>query len=279
MPRGRGPSGPDMEEIPAWLAASEPYEPRPDRGRHLEKSLLALLRVLAALRERPGSVRDGERLNPAPKLVSTFLVILLVSLSRGGLFLEAAAVFELGCLCLLRGETIARVLRRVLAAGLFALAILLPAYALGRGANLPFVCGKVLLALLAAAIFSSATGWPSMAAALSTLRIPDVFVMTLDMTVKYISLLGALLADLLCALKLRSVGRDGQKLSSLAGLAGTLFLKSKDAALAQYQAMECRCFDGRYAVSGRPGLGRRDAALVAADLAILAFFVAAGRAR
>jgi len=185
----------------------------------------------------------------------------------------------LGCLCLLRGETIARVLRRVLAAGLFALAILLPAYALGRGANLPFVCGKVLLAVLAAAIFSSATSWPSMAAAFSTLRVPDVFVMTLDMTVKYISLLGALLLDMLCALKLRSVGRDERKMSSLAGLAGTLFLKSKDAAWAQYQAMECRCFDGRYAVSRRAGLGWRDAAFVAADLAIVASFVAAGRGR
>jgi cobalt/nickel transport system permease protein len=103
--------------------------------------------------------------------------------------------------------------------------------------------------------------------------------MTLDMTVKYISLLGDLLSEMLCALKLRSVGRDGRKMSSLAGLAGTLFLKSKDAAVAQYQAMECRCFDGKYAVSCRPGLGWRDAVFVAADLAILAAFIAFGRGR
>ena len=172
-----------------------------------------------------------------------------------------------------------RVLRRVLAAGLFALAIFLPAFLLGRGSNLLPVFAKVLLASLAAAIFSSATSWPSMAAAFSTLRVPDIFVMTLDMTVKYISLLGDLLAQMLCALKLRSVGRDRRKMSSLAGLAGTLFLKSKDAAVEQYQAMECRCFDGKYAVSCRPGPGWRDAVFVAADLAILAAFLAFGTGR
>ena len=272
------------QSVPAWLVARERYEAPSDRGRYLEKSVLSILGVLAALRERPGAGKDGERLSPALKLLSAFLVIVLVSLSRGALFLEAAAAFELGCLCLLRGQTIAHVLRRVLAAGLFALAIFLPAFLLGRDSNLPFLCGKVLLAALAAALFSATTPWSSATAAFSALRAPDIFVMTLDLTVKYISLLGGLLLDTLYAMKLRSVGRDARKISTLAGSAGTLFLKSKEAAEAQYQAMRCRCFSGSYRVARRRGFGQGDAALAdsalaAAALAVLAAFFALGASR
>jgi cobalt/nickel transport system permease protein len=275
------PRGPELEnlsnaDVPGWLVARERYEPRADRGRYLEKSVLSILGVLAALRERPGSGKVHEGVRPELKLASAFLLILLVSLSREPLFLEAAAAFELACLSLLRGEIIARALRKVLVAGLFAVAILLPALALGRGSNLPQLVAKVLLAVLAAAVFSATTPWPSIALAFSRLRVPDVLVMTLDMTIKYISLLGGLVLDMLYALKLRSVGRDERKASSLAGLAGTLFLKSKDAAVTQYQAMECRCFAGTYRVTGRTGFGWRDAAFLAVNLALAVAFIAFG---
>jgi cobalt/nickel transport system permease protein len=265
--------------VPAWLASRESYEPRPDRGRYLEKSLLSILGVLAALRERPGRGKVRERLRPELKLASTFLLILLVSLSRSLLFLEAAAAFELGCLCLLRGEVIARVLEKVAAAGFFALVILLPAFLIGRGAGVPVLCAKVLLAMLAAALFSTTTAWPSVAAAFSALRVPDLFVMTLDMAVKYISLLGELVLEMLDALKLRSVGRDDRKVESLSALAGTLFLKSKEAVESQHQAMECRCFSGTYRRTSRAGFGWRDATFTAFNLLLVAFFVACGGLR
>ncbi len=265
---------------PEWLlSGQERYEPRPDRGRYLEKSVLSILGALAALRERPGIGKDRELLRPELAFVSAFLVILLVSLSRLWFFLETAAAFEFGCLCLLRGEVIARIIRKVLAAGIFTVAIFAPAILIGRGGGVLILCSKVLLAVLAMAIFSAATPWPSIAAAMSVLRIPGILVMTLDMTIKYISLLGGLVLNMLYALKLRSVGRDDRKMSSLGGLAGTLFLKSKDAAETQYQAMECRCFSGTYITRPRSGYGWREAVLVGADLVLLVAFVAFGIGR
>lgn len=229
--------------------------------------------ALAALRDRPIQRSAGELLRPELKLASAFLLILLVSLSRGALFLETAAAFELCWLCVLPGKSIARVLRKVLAAGAFALAILLPAMFMGRGADMPALVAKVLLAVLAAALLSATTSWPSMSTALATFRVPDVFVMTLDMTIKYISLLGGLVLDMLHALKLRSVGRDDRKADSLAAIAGTVFLKSKEAASEEYQAMECRCFAGTYRCRApRSGLGWRDWAFAAANAAMIAAF-------
>jgi len=244
-----------METIPAWLAARERYEPRRDKARYLEKSLLSLLGVLAALREGPGAGRRREKIRPELKLILAFALILAVSLARSGLFLEATAALELCALCLLPGQVIARILKRVLAAALFSSLIFLPAFLSGLSPNLFPLLSKILLSVLAAALFSATTPWPSMAAAFSAFRVPDLFVLTLDMTVKYISLLGGLALNMLYALKLRSVGRDRAKMSSLAGIAGTLFLKSRDAAEAQYQAMECRGFAGTYRITRQGGRG------------------------
>ena len=266
-------------DVPAWLSVRELYQPRPDRGRFVEKSLLSVLGALAALRERPGAGRGREFLRPELKLASTLLLIRLVSVSRSGLFLEAAAAFELGCLCLLSAEAIARVLRKVAAAGAFAAAILLPALLLGRGAGVLELSAKVLLAVLAAALLSGTTPWPSIARAFAGFRVPDIFVMTLDMTVKYIALLGGLVLDMLFALKLRSVGRDDRKIDSLSAIAGTIFLKSKEAAETQYQAMECRCFSGTYRSTRRSGFGWPDLAFATANLIVVAVFIAFGTGR
>jgi cobalt/nickel transport system permease protein len=267
------------EGIPAWLVARERYEPRSDRGRFIEKSLKSVLGALAALHDRPGAGRMRERLRPELKLASLILIVLLASLSRSALFLEAAAAFEFGCLCLLRGELIARVLRRVAGAGAFAVAILLPALFWGRGAGVPILCAKLLLAMLAAALFSATTSWPSIATAFAGLRVPDVFVMTLDMTIKYIGLLGGLVLDMLRALKLRSVGRNEGKTGSLAAVAGTVFLKSKEAAQEQYQAMECRCFSGKYRITRRRGFGWPDASFAIVNAALVLLFFVTGAPR
>lgn len=276
----------DTAKVPAWLASRESYLPRKDRGRFIEKSLLSVMGALAALRERPAQAGHGERARPALKLGSAFALILLVSLSRSPLFLEAAAAYELCWLCVLPGELIARTLRKLLAALAFAALVFLPAALSGSGFDIVGLVAKILLAVLAAALLSSTTSWPSMAKALASFRVPDVFLLTLDLTVKYISLLGGLVLDMLSALKLRSVGRDERKADSLAAIAGTVFLKSREAALEEYQAMECRCFSGTYRLprasrGGRRGaagraLGPADAVFLAADAALLAAFLLFG---
>jgi cobalt/nickel transport system permease protein len=267
------PKIPDNPAVPSWLVGHEPYEPPKDRGRFLEKSLLSVMGAMVSLRERPSQGRLGELVRPELKLASAFLLILLASLSRSAFFLEAVAAFELLWLSLLPGKLIARILRKVVVAALFALAIFLPAILIGRGADMPALVAKILLAVLAAALLSATTSWPSMASALAAFRVPDVFVMTLDMTVKYITLLGGLVLDMLFALKLRSVGRDERKTDSLAAIAGTVFLKSKEAAEEEYGAMECRCFSGTYrSHARRKGFSWRDWAFAAANVALLGSF-------
>jgi len=81
---------------------------------------------------------------------------------------------------------------------------------------------------------------------MKVIKLPDIFILVLDITIKYIFILGEYSINMLYALRLRSVGRNDRKHQSIPNLMGALFLKSKEMAELTYSAMECRGFDGRY---------------------------------
>jgi cobalt/nickel transport system permease protein len=261
--------------IPSWLARGEGYEPKSDRDGFIDKSILSLLGALAGIRNRPGRGHGGPRLgtHPALKLATAFLVVLLVSLSRNLLFLGIVVTGELAYLASLSGEAIAAVLGKGLAAAAFAFVIFLPSALWGNWQGVVMTTSKVLISIVAVAMVSATTPWASMSRAFASFRVPDLFIMVLDIAVKYISLLGGLVLDMLYALKVRSVGRNGGKAESLSGVAGTVFLKSREAAEEMYAAMECRGFSGTYRTKERVGFRPIDLSIIAMDLsAILAFF-------
>ena len=68
----------------------------------------------------------------------------------------------------------------------------------------------------------------------------------MDITIKYIVLLGEYSINLLYALKLRSIGITSNKYKSLAGIIGNLFIKSYKMSEEMFHAMECRGFVGEY---------------------------------
>ena len=81
-----------------------------------------------------------------------------------------------------------------------------------------------------------------------TFRIPSLFIFTLDITLKYISVLGEMCADILTSVSLRSVGKNPQKAKALSGVLGISFLKSREMAEEMYAAMCCRGFTGEYRI-------------------------------
>ncbi len=143
---------------------------------------------------------------------------------------------------------------------------------MGQLAGVLAVAAKVLLSVAAAALVSATASWSEISRALSSIRVPDIFILVLDLAIKYISLLGGLVLDMLYALKLRSVGRNHDKTASLSGIAGTVFLKSKEAAEDMYAAMECRGFSGTYRVAARARLAAMDYASIIANAFVISLF-------
>jgi cobalt/nickel transport system permease protein len=112
---------------------------------------------------------------------------------------------------------------------------------------------KVFATVMAVSILSRSTQWNAITGALKTFFIPDLFILVLDIAIKYIMLLGEFSLNLLYSLKLRSVGKNDNKYASLSGVAGTLFIKSKEMAEDMYAAMECRGFTGEYRTGRKLG--------------------------
>lgn len=245
----------------------------------MDKSILSVLGALAGIRNNPERRGDriGHRVSPALRLAGSFVLILLVSLSRSAWFLAMAGTLELVLVSLLSPRGIARVLRTSFVAALFAFVIFLPSAFWGNWPGVLVLAARVLMSVAAAAIVSTTMDWTSISKGLSSLRVPDLFILVLDLAIKYIALLGGLVLDMLHALRLRSVGRNRGKTESLGGVAGTVFLKSREAATEMYEAMECRGFSGSYRARAKRRPRAADLAFTAgAALVVAAFFCTQG---
>jgi len=90
------------------------------------------------------------------------------------------------------------------------------------------------------------TPWNTVLSALTVLRIPDVFILILGMTYRYIYLLLHTANDMFLSRKSRIVGRldAGEDRRMLAAISGTLLSKSLNMSSEVYLAMQSRGFRG-----------------------------------
>ncbi len=247
--------------LPEWLRAHEDYAPRAGREAFIDRSILSFLGVLTMARPRGGMVEPGVRVEPVVKILAGFIVILLLSLTRSGLFMTLTAVGLLVLLAGQRGERIAAVLRTSMVAGGFTLLTLLPSVLFGHASSMVMITAKVLISAATVKLIAETSEWATLTGAFKRLGVPDLCLLVLDITLSYITLLGEFALAMLYALRLRSVGSHAAKAASLSGIAGSLFLKSKEMAEEMYAAMECRCFTGEYRVSSKLRLGFRELSL------------------
>lgn len=259
--------------LPQWLLGNEKYIPAADKDAFLDKSILSVLGAISRIRAQ-GARRDGAfRPHAAFKLAAALLFIVLLALSRSFSFVMVAVVSLLCRVSLLRARDIARVLRNSLIAALFAAVILLPAALLGSPYSLWMITPKVFASVTAVGLLSLNTRWDELTSALKLFFVPDLFIFVLDIAVKYILLLGEFALNMLHALKLRSVGKNEGKRAKLAGIAGLMFLKSREMAAEMHAAMECRGFTGRYGRPARFGFNWADALLIAAAASLALLYI------
>ena len=245
-----------------------------DRDGFLDRTIRALLHVLALGRRRPLRSSRGRQSDPTGRLVCVLCFVLLVSVARSPSFLAVAGAALLVVLALQPARRIAVSLRAAFPAAILAALILLP-YGLSAGLARPaLLVAKVFLSTGAVALVASTTEWASLSGAARRLRVPALFVMVLDVTIRFVAWLGELALEMLQAVRLRSVGRNRHKATALEGVAGSLYLRSRELADDLHAAMVCRGFTGEYRPPRRLALGVRDAVL-GAGLAALAIALAA----
>lgn len=259
-------------DLPQWLAGDDQYIPGKDRDAFIDKSILSMLGALSRIRAQGAARRRMRGAHAEYKLAFSLLLIVLLSVSQSFAFVAAVSVGVLCALSLMRAEDIAAALKSALAAALFTGLVLLPAALYGNWLSLAMITPKVFASVSVVAMLSRGARWHELTAALKAFFVPDIFVFVLDIAIKYILLLGEFALGMLWALKLRSVGRNAGKRAALSGIAGTMFLRSREMAGEMHAAMECRGFTGEYRRPARLRFCAADAGVAAmAALSVLLF--------
>ena len=102
------------------------------------------------------------------------------------------------------------------------------------------LCVAAVLALIAVTPFSELT------AALRGLHVPGSFVALLEMTYRYIGVLGEETSSMTAAYQLRGGGKRALEMRHMGAFVGSLLLRSFDRAQRVYGAMKCRGYGGAW---------------------------------
>jgi len=226
-----------------------------DVTRALEQSLFA-----EEIARRPGLLQS---LDPRVKLISTLLLLIAVSLSR-----SLAVIVGLYAVTLVlawrSSVPMGFFVKRVwLLMPFFTGVIAIPAFFITPGpplAHLPlgllitrtgamaalFLLLRVSTSVSLAVLLVLTTPWNSVLKALGVLRVPDVFVVILGMTYRYIYLLLHTVSDMFLSRKSRVVGRmsTAEERRLMTASAGVLLSRSLDLSSEVYLAMQSRGFRG-----------------------------------
>lgn len=265
--------------MPEWLLKDENYKPQLDKDTFVNKSILSLLRILSRIRTQSGYKEDKFKINATLKVAFTFILILLISITKNFIFTIIINVYLLAILSMMNGEEIIKILKVSFITTVFTFVILLPAAFGGNSFSSIMITSKVFATVTAVNLLSHSTRWNSLTSSLKRFFVPDIFILILDITIKYIAMLGKISLNLLYSLKLRSVGKNKNKYNSLSGIAGTMFIKSREMAEDMYSAMECRGFTGEYhVVNNRIKLKFTDYLYIVFNIGIIFIFLYMERA-
>ena len=255
-----------VKDIPEWMKETKVYVPEKDRDGFLTRSILKLMGVLRRIRAVPFYDKgDG---SAAVTLLFTIITISLVSASKNMFFTYVILAGTLVRICVLPEKALKRVCQGSFVAALFTALILMPAALLGSAHTLPVVTCKVFVSVSLINIMAVTTPFNKITEGLRFFHVPDLFIFTLDITLKYIVMLGELSVNMLEAVKLRSVGKNRTKSKAFSGVLGCTFLKANEMAKEVYGAMECRGFTGEYERKKKIIFKKEDIIIIAMIVAI-----------
>ncbi|MBD7913343.1 MULTISPECIES: energy-coupling factor transporter transmembrane component T [Clostridium] len=259
--------------IPKWLSEKDNYIPRKEKNSYIEKSIFSLIKTISIIRQSKDQDKLIYSINPTLKVISIIVIILCVSLSRSFQYTLVVDIYVLINLFLMEKKSRKGIMAKSLIFPLLTLIALLPSMFYGNILNSLVIFQKLLITILLINLLSHNTKWSEISKSLKLLFIPDTFILIIDITIKYIVLLGEYSINLLYALKLRSIGITLNKYNSLTGIMGNLFIKSYKMSEEMYHAMECRGFIGEYSTKVNLKFKKIDYAYLLINIILFSLFL------
>ena len=235
----------EKDNIPTWLKDEE-YIPGYDKEGYINKSILSIFKVLSKIKGNYKK-KNIDSNNAFYEILLSFITIILLSISKNIYFCYTIIALILIKVAFMDGRDIIKTFKISLTAVLFSIVVFMPSIIIHRTYyNFMLVNIKVFCISTAVSSISCKYSFNSITSALKNFKCPDLFIFILDITLKYIVLLGNLSINILNGLKLRSIGVNKRKKQSLSAILGITFIKSKEMSQEMYEAMICRGFTGEY---------------------------------
>ena len=233
--------------IPEWMTTEDSYVPPRGGGTFALRTIKTISDVIGRLRFQSGHEKRYA-LPALLKLILLVLFIFILSVNRNYLVLLFSTAVFLLYLCTWPPKDILPVLGGAFAPGLLTAILLIPAMIMNPGGrfNQMMIVWKVFLSAGMVGIFNHTTQWNHITAALRKIHIPGIFIFTIDITLKYIVILGRFIRDVLTAYILRAVGNHKGKSGTVGGVMGVTFLRGTEMSREMYEAMRCRGFTDDY---------------------------------
>lgn len=259
--------------VPEWLSAKDNYIPKEEKNLYIEKSIFSLIKIISIIRQNKNQDKLVYLINPTLKVASVILMILCVSISRSFIYIFIIDIYMLINLFLMEKKSRKRLLLKSFIFPLVTLIALIPSMFYGNINNSLLIFQKLIITILLMNLLSHNTKWSEISKSLKLLFIPDIFIWIMDITIRYIVLLGEHSINLLFALKLRSIGITSNKYNSLTGIMGNLFIKSYKMSEEMFHAMECRGFVGEYTTKVNLKLKKMDYVYLAINILLVSLFI------
>lgn len=234
-------------KLPNWLSEDKSIAVHSGREHFLIRNRGVLAAVLRTFRNKP-ILMVTSFLHPVSWLLILFIFLLTISLFDNILFFWILALLLGTFVAVLPYDSMMAILKKTFFLLIPPLILYLPAVFWGR-ATFVFLLRMPLILFLVAS-YSELMTMTDLLAALKKLRFPDLVLLQLDITVKYIYIFGQMLVAILKAIEARAVGRY-LKFQVGSNIWGMLYIKAVEYGKELQHAMEARCFTGEYYDSKR----------------------------
>ncbi|MCM8709808.1 energy-coupling factor transporter transmembrane protein EcfT [Clostridium sp. SYSU_GA19001] len=259
--------------IPQWLFEKDNYIPKKEKNTYIEKSIFSLIKIISIIRQNKSSDKLIYLINPTLKVISVLVMIICISISRSFIYLLIIDIYVLINLLLMEKKIRKIILIKSFIFPLITLIALIPSIFHGNIYNSLLLFQKIFITILLVNLLSHNTKWNEINKSLKLLFVPDMFIWIMDITIRYIVLLGEYSINLFHALKLRSIGITSNKYNSLTGIMGKLFIKSYIMSEEMFYAMECRCFSGEYSAKVNLKFKKADFGYLFINIFLLSLFI------
>lgn len=241
-------------KLPVWLMNSERHQVPLTKGRLVQDNLSKFAALVAFL-TRITPVYSAKN-SPWVRIVELIGLTILIVLSSQVMFLWLMLILMLVHLLILPGSVIITISKKLCKLLLVSLVVLLPSLLL-QANNIGLFLARIALIMLNISIFLSITSWPQFIQGLKQLHLPNVIILTLDITMKYVYTLGVYIQELLSSIKLRTFGQHVNR-RVLGVIIGQVYLSAKKRTSDLYQAMLLRGYNSNNVASWRLSWNKYD---------------------